>query len=230
MEGISPRTSGQISNAPGRRHERTLHQQSWCANELESGLKHHALITVGAAQALPRAARRRPPRVPAVVKTRCSGRSPRTRPDIGLAPIRRNVKAYTPKERVRTLHRPGRGAGRRLMRSIEDKIDIPRAAGDFSREIITTSAARARGQALRLSHERAAAQSHRLKLFEDRRTRSSKKPGTRSSPGYEEKIRHRQGPAVRNYGYCDSCAPGRAPLRRQASSRAATSRSGSGRG
>ena len=49
-----------------------------------------------------------------------------------------NIKAYTQRERSRQqVYRPERGADERLMRSIEEKIDIPESRkDDFRREIM----------------------------------------------------------------------------------------------
>jgi serine protein kinase len=110
-------------------------------NELDKGLRHHSLITN-------EEQRKRFTEIIGIVK--------REYEDIVKNEVQRaisadedaiaklaanyidNIKAFTLKgEGEEPLHRPGRGARRALMRSIEEKIDIPEnRKDDFRREIM----------------------------------------------------------------------------------------------
>ena len=133
-------------------------------NELEAGLRHHSLITN-------EEQRKHYRELLALVKQEYE--------DIVKNEVQRaisadeeaiaqlcanyidNVKAYTQKERVKNKYTgQDEEPDERLMRSIEEKIDIPESRkDDFRREIMNYIGALAiEGQAVRLPHQRAAAQ------------------------------------------------------------------------
>ena len=88
-----------------------------------------------------------------------------------------NIKAYTQKEKVKNKYTgQDEEPDERLMRSIEEKIDIPESRkDDFRREIMNYIGALAiEGRHVRLQDQRAAAQGARARsCSRTRRTRSS---------------------------------------------------------
>jgi len=128
MDGISPATSRTRSPTPWQRSRRGMREPLMVINELESGLRHHSLITSDRHTAVPACCRPGETGVRGHRKKRGpAGHHRRTRSHRKLCPTTSTTNGLSPqKEKVKNrLHRARRGARRRLMRSIEEKIDIP---------------------------------------------------------------------------------------------------------
>ncbi len=142
MEGISPRyIQDKISNALVSDESRTAINPFMVLNELEEGLRHHALVTN-------EEQKKRYREMLSVVKEEYA--------DIVKSEVQRaiaadeealkklcgnyidNVKAYTQKEKLKNRYTGAdEEPDERLMRSIEEKIDIPESRkDDFRREIM----------------------------------------------------------------------------------------------
>ncbi len=178
MTGISPRyVQDKVSNAlvsPQAIEERTVNP-FMVINELESGLSHHSLIS-------DEELKKRYKELLAVVKEEYE--------DIIKAEVQRaisadedaikrlctnyieSVRAYTQKERVRNKY-TGRDEepDERLMRAIEDKIDIPESRkDDFRQEIMNYIGALALdGKKFEYNTNARLYKALELKLFEDSR-------------------------------------------------------------
>jgi len=122
-----------------------------------------------------------------------------------------NIKAYTQRERVRNAYTgQDEEPDERLMRSIEEKIDIPESRkDDFRREIMNYIGALAiDGKQFNYRMNARLMKALELKLFEDQRD-SIKLTSLVSSvvdKATQEKIdvvKHR---LIQNYGYCEICA------------------------
>lgn len=122
-----------------------------------------------------------------------------------------NVKAYTQKEKIRN---PYTGAeeepDERLMRSIEDKIDIPESRkDDFRREIMNYIGALAlEGKEFDFRTNERLHKALELKLFEDQKdtiklTSLVSKVVDKEA---QEKIDVVKNRLIKNYGYCEICA------------------------
>ncbi len=215
MDGISPRyVQDKISNALVSDLNDRCVNPFMVINELESGLKHHALITSDEL-------RQRYKELLADVRAEYE--------DIVKNEVQRaiaadeaamgrlcsnyvdNIKAYTQKERVRNPYTgQDEEPDERLMRSIEEKIDIPETRkDDFRREIMNYIGALALEDKKfdYVTNERLQ-KALELKLFEDQKD-SIKLTSLVSSvvdKDTQEKIDIVRGRLVRDYRYCDSCA------------------------
>ncbi len=227
LEGISPRyiqdkISNALVNAPGQRHpdEVDVRYPDGCVNpfmvlhELENGLRHHSLITQDDQ-------RQRYRELLAVVKEEYDDivkNEVQRAITADEAAIQRlsanyidNVKAYTQRERVRN-----RFTGReeepdeRLMRSIEEKIDIPESRkDDFRREVMNYIAALALdGKPFNYTSNPRLQKALELKLFEDQKDSIKLTSLVTSIVDREtqEKIDVVKGRLINNYGYCEVCA------------------------
>src|SRR6266699_2670347 len=122
-----------------------------------------------------------------------------------------NVKAYTQKERVKNKYTgQDEDPDERLMRSIEEKIDIPEGRkDDFRREIMNYIGALAvEGKQFNYRTNERLYKALELKLFEDRKD-SIKLTSLVSNvvdKETQEKIDVVKGRLIKNYGYCDVCA------------------------
>ncbi len=122
-----------------------------------------------------------------------------------------NVKAYTQKERVKNKYTgQDEEPDERLMRSIEEKIDIPESRkDDFRREIMNYIGALAvEGKQFNYRTNERLYKALELKLFEDRKD-SIKLTSLVSNvvdKETQEKIDVVKGRLIKNYGYCDVCA------------------------
>ncbi len=215
MEGISPRyIQDKISNALVDEKHNACVNPFMVLNELESGLKHHSLI---ASEDL----RKRFRELINIVKQEYE--------DIVKNEVQRaisadedaisklcsnyidNVKAYTQREKVRnkytgTMDEPDE----RLMRSIEEKIDIPESRkDDFRREIMNYIGALAiDGKTFTYKTNERLYKALELKLFEDQKD-SIKLTSLVSSvvdKDTQEKIDVVKKRMINNYGYCDICS------------------------
>ncbi len=215
MEGISPRyVQDKISNALVSADAGTCINPFLVMNELESGLLHHSLITS-------EEVRQRYRDLLSLVKQEYE--------DIVKNEVQRaisadeeaisrlcanyidNVKAYTQKEKIKNPY-TGRQEepDERLMRSIEEKIDIPESRKDvFRREIMNAIGAMAvEGKQFDFRQDERLEKALELKLFEDQKD-SIKLTSLVSSVvdrETQEKIDVVKSRLIKNYNYCDSCA------------------------
>jgi serine protein kinase len=215
MEGISPRyIQDKISNAlVSDLNERCINP-FLVLNELESGLRHHSLITSEEQRQRCRElldeVRRE---YEDIVKNEVQRAIAADEAAISrlCANYVDNVKAYTQKERVRNPYTgQDEEPDERLMRSIEEKIDIPESRkDDFRREIMNYIGALAlEGKRFDYRTNERLHKALELKLFEDQKD-SIKLTSLVSSVvdrETQEKIDIVKNRLVRDYGYCDSCA------------------------
>jgi len=214
MDGISARyIQDKISNALVRDNEGCVNP-FMVLNELESGLRHHTLIR-GEDQ------RKRYLELLSVVKDEyednvknevqraiCADEDSISRL---CANYIDNVKAYTQKEKVRNKYTgQDEEPDERLMRSIEEKIDIPESRkDDFRREIMNYIGALAvEGKKFDYKTNERLQKALELKLFEDQKD-SIKLTSLVSSvvdKDTQEKIDVVKSRLIKNYNYCDVCA------------------------
>ena len=215
LDGISPRyIQDKISNALVNDEYHSCINPFMVLNELEAGLKHHSLISQ-------EEQRRRYQELLAVVKEEYE--------DIVKNEVQRaisadeeaiaklcanyvdNIKAYTQKEKVKNKY-TGRDEepDERLMRSIEEKIEIPESRkDDFRREIMNYIGALAiEGKTFDYKTNSRLQKALELKIFEDQKDTIKLKSLVSSVVDKEtqEKIdvvKHRM---IKNYGYCEICA------------------------
>jgi serine protein kinase len=183
-------------------------------NELESGLKHHSLIST-------EEQRQRCRELLTMVRQEYE--------DVVKNEVQRaiaadeaainrlcgnyldNVRAYTQREKVRNPYTgQDEEPDERLMRSIEEKIDIPESRkDDFRREIMNYIGALAlENKKFDYRTNERLHKALELKLFEDQKD-SIKLTSLVSSvvdQDTQEKIDIVKGRLVRDYGYCESCA------------------------
>ena len=177
MDGISPRyIQDKISNALVSDRGEGCVNPFMVMNELESGLRHHSLITN-------EEQRKHYTHAAGRWSSRSTRTSSRTRSSGPSAPTRRpspscarnyidNVKAYTQKERVKNKYTgQDEEPDERLMRSIEEKIDIPDSRkDDFRREIMNYIGALAlEGRQFDYRTNERLQKALELKLFEDQK-------------------------------------------------------------
>ncbi len=215
MEGISPRyIQDKISNALVSDVSEGCVNPFMVMNELEEGLTHHSLITS-------EDQRKRYKELLAVVKEEYE--------DIVKNEVQRaisadeeaiarlcanyvdNIKAYTQKEKVKNRYTgQDEEPDERLMRSIEEKIDIPESRkDDFRREIMNYIGALAiDGKQFNYWTNERLQKALELKMFEDQKD-SIKLTSLVSSvvdKETQEKIDVVKSRLIKNYGYCDICA------------------------
>jgi len=215
MEGISPRyIQDKISNAIVRDDTGTCVNPFMVLNELEAGLFHHSLITR-------EEVRKRYRELLAMVKQEYED-VVKNEVQKGISAdeeaIARlcgnyvdNIKAYTLHEKVRNKFTGQEDdPDERLMRSIEEKIDISESRkDDFRREIMNYIAALAlEGKSFNYKTNERLQKALELKLFEDQKD-SIKLTSLVSSVvdrDTQEKIDIVKGRLIKNYGYCEVCA------------------------
>jgi serine protein kinase len=215
MDGISPRfIQDKISNALVSDKGEGCINPFLVLNELEAGLKSHTLITS-------EEDRKRYRELLTVVKQEYE--------DIVKNEVQRaisadeegisnlcanyidNVKAYTQKEKVKNKYTGQyEEPDERLMRSIEDKIDIPESRkDDFRTELMNYIGALAvDGKTFDYRTNERLQKALELKLFEDQKD-SIKLTSLVSSvvdKETQEKIDVVKQRMIRNYGYCEICA------------------------
>jgi serine protein kinase len=215
MEGISPRyIQDKISNAIVRDDTGACVNPFMVLNELESGMHHHSLITR-------EDTRKRYRELLSMVKQEYE--------DVVKNEVQKaisadeeaiarlcgnyvdNIKAYTFREKVRNKFTGQEDdPDERLMRSIEEKIDIPESRkDDFRREIMNYIAALAlEGKQFDYRTNERLQKALELKLFEDQKD-SIKLTSLVSSVvdrDTQEKIDVVKGRLMKNYGYCDVCS------------------------
>jgi serine protein kinase len=215
MEGISPRyIQDKISNCLVSDVEESCVNPFMVMKELESGLRHHSLISSDEVREEYR-------KLLAVVREEYE--------DLVKNEVQRaisgdeealsrlcgnyidNIKAYTQRERVRNKYTGDyEEPDERLMRSIEEKINIPDSRKeDFRREIMNYIGALA-VEGKRFDHRtnERLQKALELKLFEDQKdsiklTSLVSKVLDREA---QEKIDVVKGRLMSQYGYCDVCA------------------------
>lgn len=214
MEGVSPRyVQDKISNALVSSSSNTINP-FMILNELESGLKHHSLIANDEL-------RKRYRELFSVVKEEYE--------DIIKNEVQRaitadedslerlcgnyidNVKAYTQREKVKNKFTgQNEEPDERLMRSIEDKIDIPESRkDDFRREIMNyIGALSLEGRSFDYKTNERLYKALELKLFEDQKDSiklSSLATNTMDNKT-QEKIDIVKARLIKNYGYNEESA------------------------
>ncbi len=214
FDGISPRyIQDKISNALVKDVEGCINP-FMVLNELDSGLKHHSLIR-------DEESRKKMISLISVVKDEYE--------DLVKNEVQRaissdeeaisrlcanyidNVKAYTQKERVRNKYTgQDEEPDERLMRSIEEKIDIPESRkDDFRREIMNYIGALAvEGKKFDYRTNERLHKALELKIFEDQKDTIKLTSLVTSVVDKEtqEKIDVVKARLIRNHGYCEVCA------------------------
>ncbi len=215
MDGISPRyVQDKISNALVSDRAGNCINPFMVINELESGLKHHSLITN-------EEQRKRFHELLNVAKEEYENV---TKNEVQRAisadeeAISRlcanyvdNIKAYTQREKVRNAYTgQDEEPDERLMRAVEEKIEIPESRkDDFRREIMNYIGALAvDGKQFNYKINARLQKALELKLFEDQKD-SIKLTSLVSSvvdKSTQEKIDIVKTRLIDDYGYCDICA------------------------
>ena len=217
MEGISPRyIQDKISNALVNTREGNVSclNPFMVLNELEGGLKHHSLISSEDKKKHYR-------ELLAVVKQEYE--------DIVKSEVQRaisadeeamarlcanyidNVKAYTQREKVKNKYTgQDEEPDERLMRSIEEKIDIPESRKeDFRREVMNYIGALAlEGRQFDYKTNERLHKALELKLFEDQKDtiKLTSLVSNIVDQSTQEKIDIVKGRLIKNYGYCEICS------------------------
>ena len=217
LEGISPRyIQDKVSNAlvNDKNGEIGCVNPFMVMNELDSGLKNHALI--GSEEK-----KREYKELLAVVKQEYE--------DIVKNEVQRaisadedsiaklcanyidNIKAYTQRERVKNKYTgQDEEPDERLMRSIEEKIDIPESRkDDFRREIMNYIGALAiEGKTFDYKTNERLHKALELKLFEDQKDtiKLTSLVSNVVDKSTQEKIDIVKTRLIRNYGYCEICS------------------------
>ncbi len=215
MHGISPRyIQDKISNAIVAHPDEDSVNPFMVLNELETGLRHHSLITSQEQLQHYR-------ELLSVVKEEYE--------DIVKNEVQRaiaadedalarlcsnyidNVRAYTQREKVRNKYTGNYDEpDERLMRSVEEKIDIPEGRkDDFRREIMNYIGALALdGKRFDYKTNERLQKALELKLFEDQKDtiKLTSLVSNVVDKATQEKIDVVKGRLIRNYGYNDSSA------------------------
>jgi serine protein kinase len=215
MEGISPRyIQDKISNALVSDVSRRCVNPFMVIGEIESGLTHHSLISNETQRRrykeLLTLARQE---YEEIVKNEVQRAIAADEEAIARlsANYIDNVKAYIRKEKIKN---PFTGEDEepeeRLMRSIEEKIDIPESRkDDFRREIMNYIAALAlEGKRFDYKSNERLRRALELKLFEDQKD-SIKLTSLVTNvvdKATQEKIEIVKSRLIRDYGYCESCS------------------------
>jgi serine protein kinase len=215
MEGISPRyIQDKISNALVNFQEDGYINPFMVLNELEGGLKNHALVTS-------EEDRKRYKDLLSVVKeeyTEIVKNEVQRAISADEEAIKRlcgnyidNIKAYTQREKVRNKYTGQyEEPDERLMRSIEEKIDIADSRkDDFRREIMNYIGALAiEGKTFNYRTNERLHKALELKLFEDQKDSIKLKNLVASvvDRDTQEKIDVVKQRLVKNYGYCEICS------------------------
>ncbi|MCK5882940.1 MAG: serine protein kinase [Bacteriovoracaceae bacterium] len=213
--GISPRyIQDKISNSLVKHGHTGCLNPFMIFNELEAGLKHHALINSPEMldhyrEMLTVARQEYEDTVKNDVQKAIS--VDETAIQSLCANYIDNVKAYTQKEKIRNKYSNQlEEADERFMRSIEEKIDIPESRkDDFRREIMNYIGALAiEGKTFDFKMNERLHRALELKLFEDQK--DSIKLTTIISKVVDketqEKIDVIKSRLIKNYGYCEICA------------------------
>lgn len=215
MEGISPRyIQDKISNALVSDIDENCLNPFMVLHELEDGLLHHSLISKEEQRSRYRellniAKSEYEDRVKNEVQRAISS------DDEAISHLCSNyidnIKAYTQKEKVKNKYTgEAEEPNERLMRSIEEKIDIPESRkDDFRREIMNYIGALAlEGKIFHYKTNERLQKALELKLFEDQKdsiqlTSLISKVVDKET---QEKIEVVKNRLIENYNYCEVCA------------------------
>jgi serine protein kinase len=215
LQGISPRyIQEKISNALVSELEDDYINPFMVMSELESGLKHHSLISSEEEKAKYK-------ELLAIVREEYENiiksevQRAISADEEGIAQLCANyidnLKAYTLKEKIRNKYTgKDEEPDERLMRSIEEKIDIPEnRKDDFRREIMNYIGALAvEGKKFNYSTNARLQKALELKLFEDRK--DSIKLSSIVSNVIDERTQQQidivKSRLIKNYGYTDGSA------------------------
>lgn len=215
MMGISPRyIQDKLSNALVSDQSRTCLNPFLLLRELEGGLRHHSLITSDEQ-------RKRYRELLSVVHQEYDEivkNEVQRAITADEAAIKRlsanyidNIKAYTQRQKVRNPYTGlDEAPDERLMRSIEEKIEIPESRkDDFRREIMNYIGALAiEGKTFAWDSNERLRRALELKLFEDQKD-SIKLTSLVSNvidQETQEKIQVVKSRMIKNMGYCEVCA------------------------
>ncbi len=215
MMGISPRyIQDKLSNALVGDQSRTCLNPFLLMRELETGLRHHSLITS-------EEQRKRYRELLSVVRGEYDEivkNEVQRAITADEAAIKRlaanyidNIKAYTQRQKVRNPYTgQDEPPDERLMRAIEEKIEIPESRkDDFRREIMNYIGALAvEGKAFSWDSNERLRRALELKLFEDQKD-SIKLTSLVSNvldSETQEKIDVVKSRLIKNLGYCEVCA------------------------
>ena len=215
MDGVSPRyVQDKISNALVSEKGEGCINPFLVLNELEGGLRQHSLINS-------EEHRKRFTELLGVVKQEYEDivknevQRAISADEDGVAKLCANyidnVKAYTQKEKVKNRYTgQDEEPDERLMRSIEEKIDIPESRkDDFRREIMNYIGALAiEGKTFDFQTNERLQRALELKLFEDQKDsiKLTSIVSTVVDKETQEKIDVVKSRLIRNHGYCDVCA------------------------
>lgn len=215
LEGISPRyIQDKISNALVKNSHVGCLNPFMVFNELEAGLKHHALVNSPDQldhyrEVLAVSRQEYEDIVKNDVQKAIS--VDETAIQTLCANYIDNVKAYTQKEKIRNKYSNKlEESDERFMRSIEEKIDIPESRkDDFRREIMNYIGALAiEGKTFDYKMNERLHRALELKLFEDQK--DTIKLTTIISnvvdKATQEKIEVVKTRLIKNFGYCEICA------------------------
>jgi serine protein kinase len=215
MTGISPRyIQDKVSNAIVAHPDEDSVNPFMVLHELEAGLRHHSLITsqeqLQHYRELLQVVREE---YEDIVKNEVQRAIAADEDALArlCANYIDNVKAYTQREKVRNRYTGNyEEPDERLMRSVEEKIDIPEGRkDDFRREIMNYIGALAiDGKKFDYKTNERLQKALELKLFEDQKD-TIKLTSLVSSvvdKATQEKIDVVKSRLIRNYGYCDVCA------------------------
>ncbi|MER3416710.1 MAG: serine protein kinase [Gemmataceae bacterium] len=215
MSGISPRyIQDKISNALVAHPEETCVNPFMVMHELEAGLRHHALITsqeqMNHYKELLQVVREE---YEDIVKNEVQRAIAADEDALArlCANYIDNVKAYTQREKVRNRYTGAyEEPDERLMRSIEEKIDIPESRkDDFRREIMNYIGALALdGKKFDYKTNERLQKALELKLFEDQKDtiKLTSLVSNVIDKATQEKIDVVKSRLIRDYGYCEVCA------------------------
>lgn len=215
LEGISPRyVQDKISNSLVKNSHVGCLNPFMVFNELEAGLKHHALINTPELleryrEMLAITRQEYEDTVKNDVQKAIS--VDETAIQTLCANYIDNVKAYTQKEKIRNKYSNRlEDSDERFMRSIEEKIDIPESRkDDFRREIMNYIGALAiEGKQFDYKMNERLHRALELKLFEDQKdtiklTTIISKVVDKET---QEKIEVVKSRLIKNHGYCEICA------------------------
>jgi serine protein kinase len=215
LDGISPRyVQDKISNALVKDSEEPCLNPFMVLNELESGLDHHSLISSEEQKQKYR-------ELLGVVKkeyTEIVKNEVQRAISADEDAIKRlfanyidNVKAYVQKEKLKNKYTgEDEEPNEQLMRSIEEKIDIPESRkDDFRREIMNYIGALAlEGKKFEWNSNDRLAKALELKLFEDQKDsiKLSSLVSTVVDKETQQKIEVVKTRMIKNHGYCETCA------------------------
>jgi len=215
MEGISPRyVQDKISNALVSEKGEGCVNPFMVLNELETGLRSHSLIgNEGLRKHYGELLNVVREEYQEIVKNEVQRAISADETAISklCANYIDNVKAYTQKEKVRNRYTgQNEEPDERLMRSIEEKIQIPESRkDDFRREIMNYIGALAvEGKAFDYKTNERLHRALELKLFEDQKDtiKLTSLVSSVMDKETQEKIAIVRGRLIKNHGYCEICS------------------------